>query len=92
MCAEGCVPCAQLEAVRQKACVPKQRYGARAAREVADARNRGSDVVYQAYRCPFADDDHWHVGHRLSWSAVERLAALLRHRQYPDQHPKEHVA
>jgi hypothetical protein len=79
-CVGDCPSCFELEAIRQRACVRKQAYGAKAAREIAADRNRVENV-HQAYRCQFGD--HYHVGHRLSWEGVVRLAALLRHRSYP---------
>lgn len=91
MTVEACQMCDELEAVRQKACVRKVAYGARSAREVAEDRNREvGGRAYQPYRCPF--DDHFHVGHVMSWEGVEHLAALLRHRSYPGKHSKGDAA
>lgn len=90
-CADDCRLCAELAAVEEKACTRKTAYGAKRARTVAEQRNRSVRVGprFQAYRCVFTEAEHWHVGHGLGWDGVEHLAALLRHRSYPDRHPKD---
>ncbi len=75
----------QYQTMRERACLGKNAYGARTARQVAEnARERGDRVT--AYRCPFGDESedrpvgHWHVGHPPSLEGVVQLAAAIRWR------------
>lgn len=71
----------QVEAIRQRACEGKTKYGPVAARNLAvAARSRGEEL--QAYRCIFCPS--WHLGHPMSWDHVRKLAKAIRHRAYPE--------
>jgi hypothetical protein len=73
----------ELDAIRERSCTRKEKYTQRRARNLAASmRIDGSQV--QAYRCPFEDEDIWHVGHVMAWEGVEKLAEALRFRAYPE--------
>lgn len=64
--------------VLARGCVGKTRYGARAARAIAEDRRRNQgDHRIEAYRCRYPEkpDDHWHVGRQPS---VERLCVIAQ--------------
>lgn len=71
------------QAIVERACGDKQRYGWRTARDIAaDRRASGDDI--SAYRCPFNHDDdggqpHWHLGHVPSMESVHDVVDAIRY-------------
>jgi hypothetical protein len=64
------------EADRQRSCTGKAAMSARIARGLArEIRERGEPPL-QAYHCRYCAA--WHLGHPMTMSALERLAALIR--------------
>lgn len=81
----------RLDALRSRCCTGKTPLGRSAATRIAAASRNPHDEHHnplsgplEAYRCPFADDDHpdaaWHVGHAMSMFRLEETARLLRAR------------
>jgi len=63
----------------ERGCAGKVPLGKRAARSIAEqARREGNRVT--AYRCPWAEDGHWHTGHVPSMQRVEQIADAIRQR------------
>lgn len=72
--------------IYERACLRKEPMTRRdAMRSARRLRARRGDPV-DPYSCPFADDDHWHVGHPLSLEGLEALATAVRefHGNAPD--------
>lgn len=66
-------------AERAKGCVGKTCYGQRLARVVAE-RLRAEGVAVTAYRCPWGETPHWHLGHVPSIDRLHEIADAIRAR------------
>lgn len=68
------------EQVRVKVCGSKVQHPGPGDARRALNRLRQPPTVYGIYRCPFADDGHWHVGHVPSMEALRVIADAIRGR------------
>jgi hypothetical protein len=79
-----CLLCDEIDAVRERTCVGKSTFGPKHAHVRADQVTRTTGETVRPYLCNFDHPGLYHVGRPLSWESVERLAVLLRHRQFPN--------
>lgn len=70
------------QAVVDRACGRKQPMDMLEAKRLARRLRRDGDTA-SAYRCPFAESEHWHVGHVPSLVALESIAAAIRNLPEP---------
>lgn len=72
-----------LARLEEVVCRRKTALGRHAAMSLA-TRAREAGATLSAYRCPFSDPEHWHVGHAPSMRTLGQIAEVLRDRsQYP---------
>lgn len=67
----------ETQATIDRACLSKNALGRDAARRVCEEARRVGNHL-QAYRCPFFEDGHWHVGHVPSMASVDLIARAIR--------------